>query len=112
MYITLKGSFNVINHGEMSMHTVPQIIPVTEMRLRHKSVLELLTKGPVILAQHSKAAAVLISVEEWDRRARRLEELEWRERARQATKEARESNEPDLSFDEFIAELKAFHEQA
>jgi prevent-host-death family protein len=93
------------------MHTVPQIVPVTDMRLRHKSVLELLDKGPVILAQHSKAAAVLISVEEWDRRARRLQELEWREKARQATREARESNEPDLSFEEFMSGLTAFHEQ-
>ena len=93
------------------MHTVPQIVPVTDMRLRHKSVLTMLNKGPVILAQHSKAAAVLVSIEEWDRRARRLSELEWREKARQTTSEARESNEPDMSFEEFMAELKAYHEQ-
>jgi PHD/YefM family antitoxin component YafN of YafNO toxin-antitoxin module len=72
----------------------------------------MLSRGPVILAQHSRAAAVLISIEEWDRRAERLRELEWREKARQATREARESNEPDMSFDEFMAELKAYHEQS
>ena len=93
------------------MDTVPQIVPVTDMRLRHKAVLDLLHKGPVILAQHSKAAAILVSIDEWDRRARRLGELEWREKAKQATSEARASNEPDMSFDEFMAGLHAHHEQ-
>ena len=48
------------------MQTVPQIVPVTEMRQHHKQVLEKLHNGPVILAQRSKPTAILVSIEEWD----------------------------------------------
>jgi prevent-host-death family protein len=93
------------------MHTVPDVVPVSELRNKHRAVFALLDKGPIILAQRSRAVAVLVSVQEWDQRARRLQELEWREKARQATREARASTEPDLSFESFMAELSAYHEQ-
>lgn len=58
------------------MNTVPQIEPVTRMQRDHKELLAMTGNGPVILAQNSRAAAVLVSVEEWDRRAKRLDYLE------------------------------------
>lgn len=58
------------------MNTVPQIEPVTRMQREHKELLAMTGNGPIILAQNSKAAAVLVSVEEWDRRAKRLDYLE------------------------------------
>lgn len=54
----------------------PQIVPVTDLRMRHVQVFELLNNGPVILAQRSRPAAVLVSVTMWDHLMQRLEEQE------------------------------------
>jgi hypothetical protein len=67
-----------------------------------------LKKGPVFLAQRGTLTAALVSIEEWNRAAQRLQELEWREEARRAAKEAREGNEPDMSYDEFMSELSDY----
>ncbi|MDQ3249706.1 MAG: type II toxin-antitoxin system Phd/YefM family antitoxin [Chloroflexota bacterium] len=91
---------------------MPQLVPVSELRYNHKKVFARLGDGAVLLAQRSKAAAVLVSVEEWDRRAKRLQELEWRERARVATSQARASAEPDISFEAFMTELRTHHAHA
>lgn len=48
------------------MNPIAQIVPITEMRLHHSEVLAMLAEGPVVLAQRSKPAAVLVSVEEWN----------------------------------------------
>lgn len=58
------------------LQLVPQIEPVTRLAREHKEVFQLLGKGPVILAQHSKAAAVLVGVETWNQTLRRLAYLE------------------------------------
>lgn len=55
---------------------VPQIEPVTRLARSHREVLALLRNGPVILAQHSKAAAVLVDVDTWNETLRRLALLE------------------------------------
>ena len=52
----------------------PQIVPVTDLRMKHVEVFALLDKGPVILAQRSRPAAVLVSTMLWDRLMDRLEE--------------------------------------
>lgn len=48
------------------MDTVPQIVPVSELRNKHSEVFGMLLKGPVVLAQRSRPAAVLVSVEQWN----------------------------------------------
>lgn len=58
------------------LHLVPQIEPVTRLAREHKEVFQLLGNGPVILAQHSKPAAVLVDVETWNQTVRRLAYLE------------------------------------
>ena len=80
------------------MQPMPQLVPISELRYHHKAVFDKLKAGVVLLAQRSQPAAVLVSVEEWNRRAQRLQELEWREKARQATYEARASGEPDINL--------------
>jgi prevent-host-death family protein len=57
------------------MNTIPQIVPITDLRIKHAEVLRMLHKGPVILAQRSRPTAVLVSVEEWDRQADELKRL-------------------------------------
>lgn len=54
------------------MNRVQQIEPITQIQRAPSEVLAMLANGPVILAQRSKPAAVLVSVEEWDRVADEL----------------------------------------
>jgi prevent-host-death family protein len=58
------------------MDRVQQIVPISAMKIRPGDVLALLPKGPVVLAQRSKPAAVLVSVKEWDNIAELVEELQ------------------------------------
>lgn len=58
------------------MEHIPQIVPISEMKLNQPEVLEKLNVGPVILASRSKATAVLVSVEQWERMVTYIEELE------------------------------------
>ena len=48
------------------MERIQQIVPVTDLRLRHVEVFTMLDQGPVVLAQRSRPAAVLVSIEEWN----------------------------------------------
>ena len=61
------------------METAPQIVPISDMRIRQADVLKKLHNGPVYLAQRSKPAAVLVSVNIWNEaveQLNRVEELE------------------------------------
>src|SRR5262245_35281355 len=62
-----------------AMESVQQIVPISEMKLHHAEVLARLRNGPVILAQRSRPAAVLVSVEQWDAIVEELDTL-WAER--------------------------------
>jgi len=44
-----------------------QIVPVSDLRMKHVQVFELIKTGPVFLAQRSKPAGVLVSIRQWDR---------------------------------------------
>jgi len=57
------------------MNKVPQLEPITRMQTRPTEVIAMLEAGPVILAQRSKAAAVLVSVKQWDSLSELLEDL-------------------------------------
>lgn len=46
---------------------VTQVEPVTRLQRDHASILAQLPKGPVILSSRGKAAAVMLSVEDYDR---------------------------------------------
>lgn len=88
-----------------------QIVPISDMHLKQGATLAKMKDGPVYLAQRSTPIAVLVPATYWDTTVKRLEELEWHERARQSTLSARESTEPDLTYADFMTELKVFHEQ-
>ena len=57
------------------MHPMPQVVPVSDLRTRHVETFQLLKDGPVILAQRSRPAAVLVSFADWDETARELARL-------------------------------------
>lgn len=46
---------------------VTQVEPVTRLQRDHAAVLAQLPKGPVILSSRGKAAAVILSVDDYDR---------------------------------------------
>jgi prevent-host-death family protein len=62
------------------MEKVQQFEPISTMQQRPQAILERLSDGPVILSVRSKAAAVVVSVEEWDRIASELAALRSDER--------------------------------
>jgi PHD/YefM family antitoxin component YafN of YafNO toxin-antitoxin module len=55
---------------------VPQIEPVTTLSKDYKAIFSKLNKGPVVLAMRSRPAAVLLSVDDYERMVTRLEQLE------------------------------------
>lgn len=48
------------------MDRLPQIVPISELRQRQQELLLALDSGPVVFTQHGKAAAVMISPEQWN----------------------------------------------
>lgn len=57
------------------MH-IPQIEPVTSLSKDYRSVFSKLDNGPVILASRSRPAAVLLSVDDYEKLMTRLEYFE------------------------------------
>ena len=58
------------------MSAIPKILPISDLRIRQAEVLEALSDEPLVLAQRGRPAAVLVSVERWNRLMERLELLE------------------------------------
>ena len=59
------------------MTRVPEIVPVSDLRQEAAAVLKRLRKShePVVVTQRGRAAAVLLSIEEYERKERDLEIL-------------------------------------
>ena len=58
------------------MNSVYQVIPVSDLRYKAKDILLHLQKEPVVLTQRGRATAVLISFDDYNTMANRLQELE------------------------------------
>ena len=58
------------------MYKTQQFEPVTTMQRSPHKVFAMLSNGPVVLANRSKPAAILVSVELWDRLIEQLEDHE------------------------------------
>lgn len=44
------------------MQIMPEVVPVSQLRASYKQIFNQIAKGPIILAQLSRPAAVLVSV--------------------------------------------------
>ena len=55
---------------------MPQIEPVTGLSRDYKQIFAKLQRGPVFLAQRSKPAAVLLSVNDYEKLIERVKQLE------------------------------------
>jgi PHD/YefM family antitoxin component YafN of YafNO toxin-antitoxin module len=58
------------------MTEVPQMATVAELRHNHLELFGKLAQGPVVIAQRSKPAAVLVSVEAWNRHVQQMRDLQ------------------------------------
>ena len=58
------------------MYPIPQMAPVSDLKHRHLEVFKRLKDGPVVLANRSRPAAVLISPERWDALLEYIDDLE------------------------------------
>lgn len=77
---------------------INEVIPISELRKRQAEVLATLEKGPAILTQHGKGAAVLLSLDAYNRL---LEELEDLQDAMDAL-EARQTSGERISLDAYL----------
>jgi len=94
------------------MQAVQQIEPISSMQNQPSAVLALLANGPVILAQRSRPAAVLVSLEEWNAIAHELDELRRQPRltaqqwaALSEAKAIAARNEPTVAHEELKAQV-------
>lgn len=60
------------------MDLVPQIASISELENDHLSIFNRLTQGPVILANQSEPQAVVVSVQEWDKLAVKMQNMQLR----------------------------------
>ena len=81
------------------MAAIPEIVGVSALRLRQNEILGKLSETPVILTQHGKPVAVLVSPEHWNRLIEELEDL----RDALDVLEDRLNAEPTIDFDEYLA---------
>jgi len=81
------------------MAVIPEIVGISDLRLRQGEVLNKLQQGPVVLTQHSRAVAVLVSPEQWNKLVEELEDLQ----DILAAHEAREDVEPSMELDQYAA---------
>lgn len=58
------------------MSRIPDLVPISDIRQRQVEILASLSAGPVILTQHGRAAAVMLSPAEYDRLMTALEDLQ------------------------------------
>lgn len=88
---------------------IPEIVPVSDMANRQQAVLAMSDEAPVVLAQRSKARAVLVSIEEWNRREQELKLYRdfWLQEARRL--DAENSASSDSTLQDVLAEVKDAH---
>jgi prevent-host-death family protein len=70
----------------------PELLPISDLRQRQNEILLMLGSGPVILTQHGRAAAVMLSPDTWRELLAELEDLRDAVSAAEAYEKAR--NDP------------------
>ncbi len=81
------------------MAAIPKMAPISEFRARQNELLQQLAEGPLVLTQHGRAAAVLVSLEQWNHL---IEKLEYLEDSLIAI-EASQDPAPTIPFDQYLA---------
>ena len=91
------------------MARVPEIVPVSDLRQEAAAVLKRLreTNDPVVVTQRGRAAAVLLSIEEYERKERDFEILSLLVRG-----EKEIASNQGVDLDEVMAEASALLENS
>lgn len=58
------------------MHLIPQTLPISDLRFKQNETLEGLDQGPVLLTKQGKAAAMLVSPDQWNQLIELIEDLQ------------------------------------
>jgi len=82
------------------MSKIPELVPISELRLRQSEVLERLPEGPVVLTQRGRAAAVLVDPDQWNSLISELEDL----LDAADLRAARDTAESFVDFDDYLME--------
>lgn len=82
---------------------MPQILPVSDIRKRWPAVLAEAAKRPVILTQHGKGVAVLLSLAQWESLLERFEDLD---DAITALEARLTDTEPPVPLENVLADLE------
>jgi prevent-host-death family protein len=85
---------------ELLVNFLPEVIPISELRLRQNELLRSLSETPVVLTQHGRAVAVLLRPDDYDRLIEQIEDLHL---ALDAI-EARQETGPVMKFEEYLAQ--------
>ncbi len=89
------------------MYPIPKVVPITELRNRQKELLAELQDGPILLTQHSRAAAMLVDPERWNELMGEIEDLTDIVAALEAKIELLSGRDDTVSLDELEAELSS-----
>lgn len=80
------------------MERVPELVPISDIRQRQVEILSRLADGPIVLTQHGRAAAVMLSPTEYNRLIAALEDFQ------DAADAAAAREEPGArDFDDYIS---------
>jgi prevent-host-death family protein len=79
------------------MTALPELVPISDLRVKQAEILAGLVNGPVILTQYSRGAAVLLSLDHYNRLIQEIEDL-------QDALEAAESraDSDSIGFDDYL----------
>jgi PHD/YefM family antitoxin component YafN of YafNO toxin-antitoxin module len=94
------------------MIQAPQIEPVSNLIRDYRTLFAKLKLGPIFLAQRSKPAAVLVSVEQWRQIARRLAEAEGALAAKRVLAAIQGGSMGTISHDELVKLIAEKHTDA
>lgn len=89
------------------MPIMPDVVPVSQLRGKHKEIFRQIEDGPILLAQHSRPAAVLVSVADWNAREKQFELLEARLKYLEVKRQFEENPPRLVSFDEIEESVQA-----
>ena len=88
------------------MSAIPELVPISQLRLKQSEVLNRLAEGPVILTQHGQGSAVLVSIEQWNRMIETLEDFQDALDAALIQQKIATGEEDVLEWDQVKAELE------
>jgi prevent-host-death family protein len=90
-----------------SAFAFPELLPISDLRQRQNEILRRLSNGPIILTQHGRAAAIMVSPDCWRELLTELEDLRDAVSAAEAYEEYKTDPAGARPWEEVKKELEA-----